>query len=120
LVANQAVVLSIGSRTTIPNVKGLIEAQPWTNSDATGANRAPSSLAIMGDGAVGCEMAHAWWSLGSKVTIISKHNRILNKFEPFVGDRLMEIFKRRGISLRTRVNVKEVERPPTIGKIILQ
>jgi pyruvate/2-oxoglutarate dehydrogenase complex dihydrolipoamide dehydrogenase (E3) component len=30
LVANQAVVLSTGSRATIPKVKGLTEAQPWT------------------------------------------------------------------------------------------
>jgi pyruvate/2-oxoglutarate dehydrogenase complex dihydrolipoamide dehydrogenase (E3) component len=111
LVAKQAVVLSTGSRATIPKVKGLTEAQPWTNRNATGAKKAPSSLAIMGDGAVGCEMAHAWWSLGTKVTIISKHDRILNKFEPFVGERLMEVFKHRGISVRTNVNVKEVERP---------
>lgn len=107
LIAKQAVV---GSRATIPKVKGLTEAQPWTNRNATGAKRGPSSLAIMGDGAVGCEMAHAWWSLGTKVTIISKHERIL-KFEPFVGERLMEVFKHRGIFVRTNVNVKEVERP---------
>jgi len=89
----------------------LTEVNPWTNRNATGAKKAPSSLAIMGDGAVGCEMAHAWWSLGTKVTIISKHDRILNKFEPFVGERLVEVFKHRGISVRTNVNVKEVERP---------
>lgn len=56
-------------------------------------------------------MAHAWWSLGTKVTISSKHDRILNMFEPFVGERLMEVFKHRDISVRTNVNVKEVERP---------
>ncbi len=109
LVVTQAVVLSTGSRATIPNVKGLTETQPWTNRDATGAKRAPNSLAIMGDGAVGCEMAHAWWSLGTKVTVISKHDRILNKLEPFVGERLMKVFKHRGISVRTNVNVMEVE-----------
>ena len=53
--ANQAVVLSTGSRARIPDVKGLTEAQPWTNRNATGPKRAPSSLAIMGDGVVGCE-----------------------------------------------------------------
>jgi pyruvate/2-oxoglutarate dehydrogenase complex dihydrolipoamide dehydrogenase (E3) component len=111
LVANQAVVLSTGSRARIPDIKGLTESQPWTNRNATGAKTAPSSLAIMGDGAVACEMAHAWWSLGTKVTIMSKHERVLNKFEPFVGERLMEVFKHRGISVRTNVNVKEVERP---------
>jgi len=87
----QTVVLSTGSRARIPKVKGLTDAHPWTNRNATGAKRAPSSLAIIGDGRVGCEMAHAWWSLGTTVTIISKHDRILNKFEPFVGEKSSNI-----------------------------
>ena len=41
----------------------------------------------------------------------NKHDRILDKYEPFVGERLTEVFKHRGISVRTNVNVKEVERP---------
>lgn len=111
LLANQAVVLSTGTRAKIPNVKGLTEAQPWTNRDATGAKRVPSSLAIMGDGPVGCEMAHAWSSLGAKVTILSRNDGILSRYEPFVGERLIEVFKNRGISVRTNVSVSEAERP---------
>jgi pyruvate/2-oxoglutarate dehydrogenase complex dihydrolipoamide dehydrogenase (E3) component len=111
LVAKQAVVLSTGSRATIPKVKGLTEAQPWTNRGATDAKIAPSSLAIMGDGAVACEMAHAWWSLGTKVTIISKHDRILNKYEPFVGERLMEVFKHRGISVKRECQGSRAPQP---------
>jgi pyruvate/2-oxoglutarate dehydrogenase complex dihydrolipoamide dehydrogenase (E3) component len=112
LVANKAVVLDTGTRATIdPKVKGLTEVQPWTNRDVTGAKKVPSSLAIMGDGPVACEMAHAWSSLGTKVTLLSINDGILGRYEPFVGERLMEVFKRRGISVRTNVNVKEVERP---------
>jgi dihydrolipoamide dehydrogenase len=112
LVANKAVVLDTGTKARIdPKVKGLTEVQPWTNRDATGAKKVPSSLAIMGDGPVACEMAHAWSSLGTKVTLLSRNDGILGRYEPFVGERLMEVFKRRGISVCTNVNVKEVERP---------
>ncbi len=112
LVANQAVVLSTGTRASIDRkVKGLTEAQPWTNRNATGAKKVPSSLAIMGDGPVACEMAHVWSSLGTKVTILSRNDGILSRYEPFVGERLMNVFKHRGISVRANVNVKEVERP---------
>jgi pyruvate/2-oxoglutarate dehydrogenase complex dihydrolipoamide dehydrogenase (E3) component len=112
LVANKAVVLSTGTKARIdPKVKGLIEAQPWTNRNATGAKKVPSSLAIMGDGPVGCEMAHAYSSLGTKVTLLSRDKGILGRYEAFVGERIMEVFKRRGISVRTNANVKEVERP---------
>ncbi len=89
----------------------MTEAQPWTNRNATGAKKVPSSLAIMGDGPVACEMAHVWSSLGTKITILSRNDGILSRYEPFVGERLMKVFKHRGISVRTNVNVKEVERP---------
>ena len=61
LVANHAVILSTGSRAAIPSqIQGLEEAHPWTSRNATSAKKAPHSLAIIGDGAVACEMAHAW------------------------------------------------------------
>ena len=77
LVANHAVVLSTGSRAAIPSqIKGLVEAHPWTSRNATSAKKAPRSLAIIGDGAVACEMAHAWWALGTKaVTILSRQQK---------------------------------------------
>jgi pyruvate/2-oxoglutarate dehydrogenase complex dihydrolipoamide dehydrogenase (E3) component len=89
LVANHAVVLSTGSSAVIPlQIQGLVEAHPWTSRNATSAKKAPRSLAIIGDGAVACEMAHAWWALGTReVIIISKHKRILDKYEPLVSER---------------------------------
>src|SRR5262245_17684962 len=96
LVANHAVVLSTGSRALIPSqIQGLVAAHPWISRNATSAMKAPSSLAIIGDGAV----AHAWWALGTNdIIILSRNKRILDKYEPLVGDRLAEVFMQRGIS----------------------
>ena len=112
LVANHAVVLSTGSSAVIPSqIQGLVEAHPWTSRNATSAKKAPHSLAIIGDGAVACEMAHAWRALGTtEVIILSRHKRILDKYEPLVGERLAEAFKKRGISIHNNVNVREVKR----------
>jgi pyruvate/2-oxoglutarate dehydrogenase complex dihydrolipoamide dehydrogenase (E3) component len=78
---------------------------------------APRSLAIIGDGAVACEMAHAWCALGTtEVIIISRYKRILDKYEPLVGDRLAHAFKQRGISIHNNVNVREVKRINSISK----
>jgi pyruvate/2-oxoglutarate dehydrogenase complex dihydrolipoamide dehydrogenase (E3) component len=118
LVANHAVVLSTGSSAVIPSqIQGLVEAHPWTSKNATSAKKAPHSLAIIGDGAVACEMAHAWWALGAtEVIIISRHKRILDKYEPLVGDRLADVFKQRGISIHNNVNVREVKRINSTSK----
>lgn len=57
LVANKAVVLSTGTRARMdPKVKGLIEAQPWTNRNATGAKKVRSQL-------WGTVLLHARWHM---------------------------------------------------------
>jgi dihydrolipoamide dehydrogenase len=118
LVANHAVILSTGSRAAIPSqIQGLEEAHPWTSRNATSAKKPPHSLAIIGDGAVACEMAHAWRALGTtEVSILSRNKRILNKYEPFVGDRLAQAFKQRGIFIHNNVNVREVKRVNSTSK----
>jgi pyruvate/2-oxoglutarate dehydrogenase complex dihydrolipoamide dehydrogenase (E3) component len=70
LVANHAVVLSTGSSSVIPSqIQGLAEAHPRTSRNATSARKAPRSPAIIGDGAVACELVHAWWALGTREVI---------------------------------------------------
>lgn len=110
LVARQAVVLSTGSSSTIPDVPGLVQARPWSSRNGTSAEKVPQRLAIMGDGAVACEMGDIWSSLGAKVTILSRHEKILERFEPFVGDQLAAAFTKRGITIHTKVNIVQVNR----------
>jgi pyruvate/2-oxoglutarate dehydrogenase complex dihydrolipoamide dehydrogenase (E3) component len=120
LIACHAVVLSTGSSPAIPDVPGLAEAKPWTSRDATSAKKVPQRLAIMGDGPVACEMADAWSALGAKITILSRHERILDRYEPFVGEQLSAAFAKRGISIRTKVNVTRVNRSGTNAPIEIQ
>ena len=54
----------------MPPIPGLAEARPWTNREATTASAAPESLVILGGGVVGVELAQAWASLGSRVTVV--------------------------------------------------
>ena len=68
LQATRAVVIAVGSGAAIPPVAGLEEISPWTNRAATTAHAAPRRLIVLGGGAVGCELAQAWATLGSSVT----------------------------------------------------
>ena len=54
----------------MPPIPGLDEARPWTNREATTAKAAPESLVILGGGVVGVELAQAWSSLGTRVTVV--------------------------------------------------
>ena len=70
LVASKAVVVATGSDALIPPIDGLREAKPWTNREVTTAKEVPERLTILGGGVVGVEMAQAWRTLGSQVTLI--------------------------------------------------
>ena len=69
-------VLATGSRTKIPNLKGLDEVSYLTNETLFDLRKAPSHLAIIGGGPIGLEMAQAHARLGVKTTLIEM-NRIM-------------------------------------------
>jgi pyruvate/2-oxoglutarate dehydrogenase complex dihydrolipoamide dehydrogenase (E3) component len=72
LTATHAVVVSTGSDPLMPDIPGLLDSSPWTPRDATSAQTAPASLAIIGGGVVAAEMATAYASFGTTVTIIAR------------------------------------------------
>ena len=83
--ARHAVCVSVGSDPLIPDIPGLRESKPWTSRDATSAKSAPESLAILGGGVVGVEMATAYATFGTAVTLISRRG-LLTAQEPFAGE----------------------------------
>ena len=85
LTARHAVVVSTGSDPLIPSIPGLDTVTPWTPRDATSAQVAPKSLAIIGGGVVAVEMATAYATFGTTVTIIARSG-ILRGQEDFASD----------------------------------
>ncbi|HMC06116.1 MAG TPA: NAD(P)/FAD-dependent oxidoreductase [Solirubrobacterales bacterium] len=101
LTARRAVVVATGSRASTPPIDGLADAEPWDNREATTAKHVPESLAILGGGPVGAEMAEAWRSLGSRVTLIEAAERVLSAEEPFASEQVTEALRERGVDVRT-------------------
>jgi pyruvate/2-oxoglutarate dehydrogenase complex dihydrolipoamide dehydrogenase (E3) component len=113
LAARQAVAVCTGSRAAIADVAGLAETQPWTSHEAVSAKSAPRRLAILGGGAVACEMATAWKELGTEeLTVIERGASLIPRCEPFVGELLRASFEQRGITVLTGTTVQRVERHP--------
>src|SRR5690606_24163169 len=85
LVARHAVVIATGSDPTMPDIAGLLDAQPWTSRDATSTRHIPLRLAVVGGGVVAAELATAFASLGSAVTVFARSG-MLSGFEDFAGE----------------------------------
>jgi dihydrolipoamide dehydrogenase len=108
LVAKRAVVVATGSGPAMPPIDGLREAKPWTNREVTTSKEVPGRLTILGGGVVGVEMAQAWSSLGSKITLIEGGERVLSKEEPFAGEQVEESLREQGVDIRKQVKATAV------------
>ena len=110
LVASEAVVLAVGSGAAVPPIPGLAEAHAWSNREATTATSVPASLLVLGGGVVGVELAQAWASLGSRVTLVEAMDRLIADEEPYAGEQLRHALEERGVTVITSAKAAEVER----------
>jgi pyruvate/2-oxoglutarate dehydrogenase complex dihydrolipoamide dehydrogenase (E3) component len=99
LVARQAVVVANGGTAAIPPIPGLDTVEYWTNRQATLPRERPETLAVLGGGAVGVELAQAFARFGSKVTVVEAGPRFLALEEPEAGAALRPHLEADGITV---------------------
>jgi dihydrolipoamide dehydrogenase len=108
-----AVILAVGSVSRVPrDLPGLGEAHPWTNLEGTSARELPRSLAILGAGPTGVELAQVYARYGVPVTLVHPRDRVNDKEHPRSSALLGESLERDGVRLRldaraTRVRAGE-------------
>jgi len=110
LVAARAVVVATGSAALIPPIEGLRESEPWTSRDITTAKEVPVRLALLGGGVVGVEMAQAWSTLGSHVTLIEAGDRVIGREEPFASEQVADSLREHGVDIRLGSKADKVSR----------
>jgi pyruvate/2-oxoglutarate dehydrogenase complex dihydrolipoamide dehydrogenase (E3) component len=99
LLARRAVIVATGSAPLIPPIPGLEDIQPWTNRDATTSKEVPERLVILGGGVVGVEMAQAYSSLGSQVSLVEGGDRLIGREEPFASEDVRDALQEKGVEL---------------------
>ncbi|HEY3562347.1 MAG TPA: NAD(P)/FAD-dependent oxidoreductase, partial [Kribbella sp.] len=107
--ARHAVVIATGSSAQLPPVRGLADVAPWTSREAAAVRSVPKSLAIIGGGVVGSEMATAFSALGAQVTLVSQ-TRLLPGVDAFAGEQVATALRAAGVSVQLGVDATEVRR----------
>ncbi len=70
-----------------------------SSDDALTLDHVPSSVVVLGAGAIGCEFASVWRSFGAEVTIVEALPHLLPVEEESSSKLLERAFRRRGIAL---------------------
>jgi dihydrolipoamide dehydrogenase len=84
----------------MPPIPGLAEVGAWSNREITTAREVPESLIVLGGGVVGVEMADAWASLGTRVTIVEAAERLIAREEPHAAAELEHALREAGVEVR--------------------
>jgi pyruvate/2-oxoglutarate dehydrogenase complex dihydrolipoamide dehydrogenase (E3) component len=106
--ATRAVVIGTGTTAAVPPIEGLLGTPYWTNREAIEAVTVPSSLLVLGGGAIGLELAQAFARFGAKVTVIEAMDRLAANEEPESSELITKIFAAEGIQALTGDGVKKV------------
>jgi dihydrolipoamide dehydrogenase len=84
-ITSKMIFLCIGSKITIPPIKGLDKTSYYTSDSVLKLKQLPESFAIIGGGYIAAEYGHFFSSMGSKVIIIGRNPQFLPEEEPEVS-----------------------------------
>jgi glutathione reductase (NADPH) len=103
-----SIVLASGGRPIIPPLPG---AQLGISSDGFfELERRPDSVAVVGAGYIAAELSGIFSALGSRTTVVLRHECVLRHFDAMLGDSLMEIMREEGVEFATNAVPKSLAR----------
>jgi pyruvate/2-oxoglutarate dehydrogenase complex dihydrolipoamide dehydrogenase (E3) component len=91
--------ISTGSVIDVIDLPGLAEAGFLTSDSVLESAHVPSSLVVLGGGAIALEFAHYYEAFGSKVTIIQRSPQILKEADADVAGALVHAYRQRGMEI---------------------
>jgi pyruvate/2-oxoglutarate dehydrogenase complex dihydrolipoamide dehydrogenase (E3) component len=102
-------IIATGSRPAVLPIPGLSESGYLTNESVFSLTKLPHTVAVIGAGPIGCELAQTFRRFGARVWLIETAPRILIR-EDMEGSRLIELaMARDGVEIVTDVVVRAVE-----------
>ncbi len=93
------ILLAVGARPMIPDIKGLADTPYWTSTEALLAEEIPQHLVVLGGSVVALELAQAFSHLGSKVTVMAR-STLLSKEDADLGSGLKKVLEDEGLTIQ--------------------
>lgn len=104
------IIIATGARTTIPRGWEIDGEKTLTYLEAILQEKLPSSVIIIGAGAIGVEFATIWNSYGTDVSLVEMLPQILPLEDEKISQEVAKSFKRRKIQVLTNHRVESIEK----------
>ncbi|WP_131783448.1 glutathione-disulfide reductase [Legionella gresilensis] len=112
------IIIATGGEPTMPNdLEG--NEHLLTSDGFFHLTKKPKSVAIIGSGYIGVELAGVLHGLGVKTHLLIRGNRPLSRFDSMLGDTLLEIMKLQGLDVHLNHCAKAITLQPDGKKNIL-
>ncbi len=102
------VIIGTGTHATLETIPGLADTEPLTHVEALELDEVPDHLLVLGGGYIGLEFAQAMRRFGSRVTVIDRNKRLVNREDEDVAAGLQALFQDEGIGLVLNARVHSV------------
>ena len=103
------IALCTGARAGLPPIPGLDPSLILTNENVFDLTTQPESIAILGGGAIGCELAQVFSRLGVRVELFEQAPRLLPLEIPLAGETLAQSLRDIGVQLHLGAAVTAIE-----------
>ncbi len=113
-------IVATGSHPRLPPIAGLADVAPLTSDTVWGLARQPDALAVLGGGAIGCELAQAFVRLGSRVALIEAGDRLLGHEEPRASELVASRLRAEGVEVWCGARAASVRGSRDGGQIDLE
>lgn len=104
------IIIATGSVPAVPPINGAELEGIYTSEEILNFENIPESLAVIGGGVVGMELACIFNALGTKVTVIEYLPSILAQVDSDITKRLTVSLKKKGMDINTSIKVKKLEK----------
>lgn len=108
LLSTRAIIIATGAKPMVPDIPGLDTLSYYTSNNIWEIKKLPRRLMILGGGPIGCELAQAFSSFGTHVTLVQRGERLMKREDPEVSRLIHHKFQSIGIEVLTEHTVQKI------------
>ncbi len=105
---SKIIVINTGAKNQIPDLPGIENVSSLDSTSIMDLDAIPKHLIILGGSYIALEFGQLFNRLGSNVTIIERHDHILQREDKDVAQEMKNILEKEGISFQLNSQIKSV------------